>query len=158
MSLHVFFMHAALIASIVWGPTGCQAPVQQKLAALPPDVLGVAADPCNILYRRTHHWSWPDVCTVTIHEWGHLTGHGHSSNRRSVMYYRFNHVDSRCRHFGRPYLRQHVGSSTIRLGAGGSGRIVSGRSRPERAIRNSTAPEKREPTLPVPAYEARPHR
>lgn len=108
-SLHTLFTHAALIASIVWGPTGCEAPVQQKLsAALPAGVLGQAADPCTILYKRRYEWDWETVCFVTIHEWGHLTGHEHSHNPHSVMFFAYNHHDPRCRDYGRPYLREHL--------------------------------------------------
>lgn len=106
-TFQTFFAHASVIAAIVWGPTGCQAPVQAHLTALPRTVLGQSADPCNILYNRRKRWPWWLECTVTIHEWGHLTNHGHSRNPISIMYPILNHEDDRCKDYGRPYLRLH---------------------------------------------------
>lgn len=90
------FARAALIAALIWGahPSGC-ATVNQHPFPLPRSVLGEAYG-CIILYNSRRSWYWGKFCTTAIHEWGHLAGRGHSSNPRSVMYYRFTHVDRRC--------------------------------------------------------------
>lgn len=37
------------------------------------------------------------LCSAILHEVGHLTGRGHSSNPNSIMYFRLSRVDERCR-------------------------------------------------------------
>ena len=104
-----WFTHAAVIAAAVWGPhpLGCQQ-VHHQYKQLPPYTLGEAlVGDCKIIYNRRPRtgWYWGKFCTVTIHEWGHLHGYynkhnpndpDHSPNPRSVMYYKFTHVDRRC--------------------------------------------------------------
>lgn len=52
---------------------------------------------------------WGQVCTLMIHEYGHLTGLGHSENPKSVMRANYDDgdPDPRCRKRGRPYLERH---------------------------------------------------
>ena len=97
---------AAVIAAIVWGNAPECGVVQQHFATLGSGVLAQAAR-CTITYNRRRMWPWGKFCTTTIHEWGHLTAHGHNSNPRSVMYYRFTHVDRRCADYGGPYITAH---------------------------------------------------
>jgi hypothetical protein len=97
---------AAVIAAIVWGTVPECGATQQIFATLGPGVLGQTRGACTILYNR-RPWPWGLFCTATIHEWGHLTSHGHNSNPRSVMYYRYTHVDSRCADYGGPYITAH---------------------------------------------------
>lgn len=87
---------AVAIAAMIWGSLpGCHS-VHQRFATLQRGALGEAINPCTILYNRRQRWPWGKFCTVTIHEYGHLAGHGHSRNPRSVMYYRYTHDDRRC--------------------------------------------------------------
>jgi hypothetical protein len=44
-------------------------------------------------------------CHVIVHEWGHLTGHEHSDNPRSVMYGEDLVAESRVRRHGRVFWR-----------------------------------------------------
>jgi len=89
------WLRAAAIAATIWGahPGSCMH-VHHFQENLPNKVLGESGD-CTIIYDR-RQWSWGKYCTTTIHEWGHLAGRNHSRNPRSVMYFRFNHVDRRC--------------------------------------------------------------
>lgn len=41
---------------------------------------------CVIHYLRRWAWDWPDLCVVTVHEYGHLIGRRHSHNPHNVMY------------------------------------------------------------------------
>lgn len=97
---------AAVIAAIVWGPAPECGGVGQHFATLSPGVLAQSIH-CTITYNRRRQWPWEKLCTATIHEWGHLTSHGHNSNPRSVMYYRYTHNDSRCADYGGPYIASH---------------------------------------------------
>jgi hypothetical protein len=48
--------------------------------------------------------SWPRLCTVILHEFGHLAGqYEHTSDPRSIMH-ADPAIDSRCAKRGRPYL------------------------------------------------------
>lgn len=47
--------------------------------------------------QKSYFYARPQsLCSVILHEVGHLTGRGHSSNPNSIMYFRFP-VDERCR-------------------------------------------------------------
>jgi Matrixin len=41
---------------------------------------------CTIYYNQAAGWSWGKLCSVTVHEYGHLLGHGHSGNPNGIMY------------------------------------------------------------------------
>jgi hypothetical protein len=41
---------------------------------------------CTIYYNQAAGWSWGKLCSVTVHEYGHLLEHRHSSNPNSIMY------------------------------------------------------------------------
>jgi hypothetical protein len=41
---------------------------------------------CTIYYNQAAGWPWAKLCSVTVHEYGHLLGHRHSSNANSIMY------------------------------------------------------------------------
>lgn len=41
---------------------------------------------CTVYYNEAVGWSWRKLCSVTVHEYGHLIGHGHSWNPDSIMY------------------------------------------------------------------------
>jgi hypothetical protein len=53
---------------------------------LGPGVLAWAPPGCTIFYNQATGWSWRKLCSVTLHEYGHLIGYGHSRNRNSIMY------------------------------------------------------------------------
>lgn len=51
---------------------------------------GGYADPaanhdCVVRFNVAVRWPWPKLCTVMVHEYGHLTGHRHSGDPLSVM-------------------------------------------------------------------------
>ena len=41
---------------------------------------------CTVYYNKAVGWSWRKLCSVTVHEYGHLIGYGHSRNSDSIMY------------------------------------------------------------------------
>jgi hypothetical protein len=51
-----------------------------------PRCAGLGAPGCTIFYNQATGWSWRKLCSVTLHEYGHLIGYGHSRNRNSIMY------------------------------------------------------------------------
>jgi hypothetical protein len=40
---------------------------------------------CRIVFNATMTFSWPKFCTVLVHEYGHLTGHPHTTDGPDVM-------------------------------------------------------------------------
>jgi hypothetical protein len=44
---------------------------------------------CAIALSTRAEWDWPMLCTVVIHEVGHLTGHDHVDDEHDVMYYAY---------------------------------------------------------------------
>src|SRR5688572_16583255 len=42
-------------------------------------------DSCTIYYNQAAGWSWGKLCSVTVHEYGHIIGIGHSRNPYSIM-------------------------------------------------------------------------
>jgi Matrixin len=46
----------------------------------------VADGGCTIYFNQAAGWPWDKLCSVTVHEYGHLLGHRHSRNPDSIMY------------------------------------------------------------------------
>ncbi|HEY6761157.1 MAG TPA: matrixin family metalloprotease [Baekduia sp.] len=44
---------------------------------------------CSIALSLGTDWDWPKLCTVVIHEVGHLTGHDHVDDPTDIMYYAY---------------------------------------------------------------------
>jgi hypothetical protein len=42
---------------------------------------------CEIALSTAAEWDWVKLCTVVVHEVGHLTGHDHVDDPADVMYY-----------------------------------------------------------------------
>jgi hypothetical protein len=78
------------IAALLWGPPACGTPTVATDPTLPAAALGYADRRSCVIdlppTRPKSQDNWASICTTIVHEWGHLTGHGHSSNPRSVMY------------------------------------------------------------------------
>lgn len=89
---------ARAIAARYWGAAPCSGVVTVVWAPLDPDVNAVSdwtvaldANPaensdCVITLNQVDAFDWPMLCTVVVHEMGHLSGHEHSTDPRSVMY------------------------------------------------------------------------
>ena len=87
---------AALIAQLIWGmPAHCDR-VTHSYEAMPLTQLGYAQSPCRIVITRSKRLPWEKYCAIVIHEWGHLDGHRHSRNPRSIMFPTY-HGEPRCR-------------------------------------------------------------
>jgi hypothetical protein len=44
---------------------------------------------CEIALSLQAEWDWPKLCTVVVHEVGHLTGHDHVDDPDDVMYFSY---------------------------------------------------------------------
>lgn len=111
------------IAQAVWHPTCGQLTLGYgDPADAGGDASGWAwAGDCKIRIPNGSHYEFEELCAIVLHEGGHVTGLGHSSNPRSAMYgealvikttavigrrtiTRWTGVDHRCLNRGRPYL------------------------------------------------------
>jgi hypothetical protein len=66
---------------LVWAPRWI---VRQALGH--GTLAAVADGGCTIYYNQAAGWSWGKLCSVTVHEYGHLIGHRHSYKPNSIMY------------------------------------------------------------------------
>jgi hypothetical protein len=41
---------------------------------------------CSVEFNVRQDWDWPKLCTVFVHEFGHLAGNPHSDDPNDVMY------------------------------------------------------------------------
>lgn len=92
--------HWMHLARKVW-PNVCWPPSFGVFAAQPGSrIVGwawIGGNPCHFELRED--WpTWPAgmLCTIIVHEMGHLAGQRHSTNRRSVMYPDYIRVFHRC--------------------------------------------------------------
>jgi hypothetical protein len=91
---------AADLAAAHWGATPCHGHVAIAWVALAPGINSSAdwayegADPygaparnsdCAIRLSTTAAWDWPKLCTIVVHEVGHLEGHDHVGDVHDVM-------------------------------------------------------------------------
>ncbi len=85
-----------VIAQQTWGEA-CSGHWSLSWAPLPTDVVGAASwqdidgnpadyQGCHIYLSSTYHETPRERCTTLVHEWGHLTGHAHSTDPNNVMY------------------------------------------------------------------------
>jgi hypothetical protein len=44
---------------------------------------------CEIALSLQAEWDWPKLCTVVVHEVGHLTGHDHVDDPADIMYFTY---------------------------------------------------------------------
>jgi hypothetical protein len=115
------------IAETVWHPScgklelGYGDPVREGAA----DSGGWAwTGNCTIRIPNGSNYEFEELCTIVLHEAGHVAGAGHSHNPKSVMYadplvirtqarvngrtvVHWDGVDHRCLNRGRPFLQRH---------------------------------------------------
>ena len=91
---------ARQIAVDHWAINPCNGDVAITWAQLAPDENGRATwvnpfhdygDPagntkCAVALNTRQDWTWPKLCTVLTHEFGHLAGNAHSDDPHNVMY------------------------------------------------------------------------
>jgi hypothetical protein len=51
---------------------------------------------CTIALSTRPEWDWPMLCSVVVHEVGHLTGHDHVDDEHDLMYYAYVEPDYAC--------------------------------------------------------------
>jgi hypothetical protein len=91
---------ARRIADATWGYDPCGGDVTVSWNTLDPTVNATAtwmnptapyADPtqnssCSVTLNDLQAFDWPMLCTVLMHEFGHLTGHMHTTDPNTVMF------------------------------------------------------------------------
>ena len=94
------FQTARQIAVDHWAMDPCSGDVDIAWGMLPADENAVSTwtnqfrdygDPahntlCDVTFNARQDWSWPKLCTVFVHEFGHLAGNAHSDDERDVMF------------------------------------------------------------------------
>jgi hypothetical protein len=51
---------------------------------------------CDITLSTAQEWDWPKVCSLVIHEMGHLAGHDHVDDPEDVMYPTYMRPEREC--------------------------------------------------------------
>jgi len=77
------------VAEAAWGlPEHCRASgVRVVRRPLPGNVVGYAGRRCTIdVNSRLGRPPFRALCTVVVHEYGHVAGYGHIRNRRDIMH------------------------------------------------------------------------
>jgi hypothetical protein len=86
-----------------WGMTPCGGKVAIRWGSLDPSINAQSswvnpvddfAQPsrntdCVVTLSVNTTWDWPKLCTVVIHEIGHLDGHDHVNDPTDIMYYSY---------------------------------------------------------------------
>jgi hypothetical protein len=86
-----------------WGMTPCGGKVAIRWGALDPSLNAQSswvnpvddfAQPsrntdCQVTLSTAATWDWPKLCTVVIHEIGHLDGHDHVADPTDIMYFTY---------------------------------------------------------------------
>ena len=94
------FSDAEAIAVHYWNAIPCNGVVNVSWQSMDPSINGDASwwnpvaaygnaqanSQCAITLNTAQDYSWPMLCTVVTHEFGHLAGHDHVSDQSNVMY------------------------------------------------------------------------
>jgi hypothetical protein len=101
---------AQAIATEYWGTKPCGGAVTMEWGALdgtvnalstwwnPTSAYGNAGEnsQCKVTLNVAQLFDWPELCTVIVHEYGHLAGQQHSTDRNSPMYAYYTHPIAQC--------------------------------------------------------------
>lgn len=99
-----------------WGMTPCGGKVAIRWGALDPSLNAQSswvnpiddfAKPslnrdCQVTLSTNTTWDWPKLCTVVIHEIGHLDGHDHVADPTDIMYYAYVQPAPECAAMAQP--------------------------------------------------------
>jgi hypothetical protein len=94
------FQTARQVAVEHWGMEPCAGDVEVAWGKLAADQNAAATwmnqfrdygDPahntdCAVLFNTAQDWDWPKLCTIFVHEFGHLAGYAHSADPDDVMF------------------------------------------------------------------------
>lgn len=94
------FQTARQVAVAHWGIDPCAGNVALSWGRLPPGENAVAGwtNPfgdygdgahntgCTVVFNTEQDWDWGKLCTIVVHELGHLAGHAHSADPDDVMF------------------------------------------------------------------------
>jgi hypothetical protein len=101
---------ALAVGGAYWGSAPCHGDVTPSWGDLPPrtnaearwgNTEGRFDHPefnvaCEVVLNRDMAWDWPKLCTVVVHELGHLLGHDHAADADDVMYAFYVHPVAPC--------------------------------------------------------------
>lgn len=94
-------IRAALdVGAARWGGTPCHHDLTLRWGALAPSInaearwsslrLGSKRPDlylaCEVVLNRRVEWDWPKLCTVIVHELGHLWGEDHTADEKDIMF------------------------------------------------------------------------
>jgi hypothetical protein len=123
-----------------WGLDPCGGHVAVRWARIDPGVNarstwdfvpGAPDDPrartnCVIALNAASGYDWPKLCTILIHEYGHLTGHAHSDDEDDVMSPYYSEPATMCAATPEPrgassraITTRHTGGVTVAIACGG---------------------------------------
>jgi hypothetical protein len=90
---------AETVARATWGTLPCNGRVRLRFAPLPAELNAVSEWTqvvgsgelltCTVTFNARMRWRYVRFCSILVHEYGHLTGHAHTSDRADVMYPRY---------------------------------------------------------------------
>ncbi|WP_027006067.1 matrixin family metalloprotease [Conexibacter woesei] len=86
-----------------WGMTPCGGKVSIRWGTLDPSLNAQSSwvnpvddfgqpsrnSDCQVTLSTATTWDWPKLCTVVIHEIGHLDGHDHVADPTDIMYFSY---------------------------------------------------------------------
>jgi hypothetical protein len=94
------FATARKIADSTWGYDPCGGAIALSWVTAAPTINATASwsnptdaynNPqqngnCSVAFNDQQAYDWPMLCTVFVHEFGHLTGHQHANDQNDVMF------------------------------------------------------------------------
>ena len=94
------FATARKIADSTWGYDPCGGAIALSWVTAAPTINATASwsnptdaynNPqqngnCSVAFNDQQAYDWPMLCTVFVHEFGHLTGHQHATDQNDVMF------------------------------------------------------------------------
>ncbi|GAC1442216.1 MAG: hypothetical protein NVSMB51_22380 [Solirubrobacteraceae bacterium] len=107
---------ARTIAAAYWGTDACAGDVTLTWGSLPEQVNALSNwwNPtesygnapqnrhCSVTLNQGVAYDWPMLCTVIVHEFGHLAGHQHSPDPNDVMYFQYRQAIPQCSEASNP--------------------------------------------------------
>jgi matrixin len=78
---------------------------------------------CTTTLNANVDFDWPKLCTILVHEYGHLTGHPHSADPQDIMYPYYEGPVAECAatpepHAARPRVTGSTGAVTAAVACG----------------------------------------
>jgi hypothetical protein len=149
---------ASELAAAHWGATPCHGRVTISWARLGVAVNGASdwafegTDPygdaaensdCSIRLSSDADWDWRKLCTVVVHEVGHLTGHDHVADVHDVMSPQYAEPVAECAATDEPGGDAAVLSSYLSAPGAPAALVAPAVARPKATAKPKAAPKRR---------------